>query len=148
MWRSKHRSWEESRKGEGEEVKEELITLQYLNSTHHRWVEFHIPFYIIWMWLCSFCQKGVEQAWLYFYYSGLELSACVCVLGGGDYSPLSFIYRSPREDYVALWPLPTHAGARKIYPPSPRHRRWKMFWLGGGGGKILYRLRSISLIVC
>ena len=34
-------------KREGEEVKEELITLQYLNSTHHRWVEFHIPFYII-----------------------------------------------------------------------------------------------------
>ena len=34
-------------KREGEEVKEELITLQYLNSTHHRSVEFHIPFYII-----------------------------------------------------------------------------------------------------
>ena len=30
---------------------------------------------------------------------------CVCVGGGGgDYSPLSFIYRLPREDYVALWP--------------------------------------------
>ena len=34
-------------KREGDEVKEELIKLQYLNSTHHRGVEFHVPFYII-----------------------------------------------------------------------------------------------------
>ena len=35
--------------------------------------------------------------------------------GGGGYSPPFFIHRSPREeDYVALWPLLAHAGARKI----------------------------------
>ena len=40
---------------------------------------------------------------------------CGGVRGEGGYSPPFFIYRSPREeDYVALWPLPTHAGARKI----------------------------------
>ena len=52
-------------------------------------------------------------------------------MGGGDYSPLSFIYRSPKEeDYVALWPSPTHAGARK-----PRHvgvGRCFDLQLGGG----------------
>ena len=61
------------------------------------------------------------EASLTIFISGPELSVCVevCVCvggGGGDYSPLSFIYRSPREeDCVTLWPLPTHAGARKIY---------------------------------
>ena len=51
-----------------------------------------------------------------------DLEALVCVYvggggggGGGYYSPLSFIYRSPRgeEDYVALRPC-------RLYPPSPR----------------------------
>ena len=44
----------------------------------------------------------------------LEALVCVYVVGGGGgyYSPLSFIYRSPRgeEDYMALRPLLTHAG--------------------------------------
>ena len=42
----------------------------------------------------------------------------VCVWGWGGVGGVThpfFIYRSPREeDYVALWPLPTHARARKI----------------------------------
>ena len=45
--------------------------------------------------------------------------------GGGDYSPLSFIYRLPREeDYVALWPLPTHAGAKKIIISIHHHQEF------------------------
>ena len=33
--------------------------------------------------------------------------------GGGLLTPF-FIYRSPREEENYMWPLPTHAGARKI----------------------------------
>ena len=103
------------------------------NSTHNRGVEFHVPFYIIWMLLCSFCQKGVEQAWLYFYYSGLELSACVCVLGGGGITH-PFLLSTDHQEKIKWLCGPCrlmHARARKIYPPSPRHRCRKMFWLGG-----------------
>ena len=53
---------------------------------------------------------------------------CVCVCGGGGGGggaregithPILLSTESPREeDYVALWPLQTHSGARKIYITS------------------------------
>ena len=81
--------------------KGEYIKLQYLNSTHHGGVEFHVPFTSLLVLLRS---GGTS---LTIFISGFELSVCVCVCvrtGGGDYSSLSFIYRSPREeeDNVAL----------------------------------------------
>ena len=48
---------------------------------------------------------------------------CVCV-GGGDYSHLSFIYRSPREELCGLVALADTCRGKKdhsyLYPPSPR----------------------------
>ena len=59
----------------------------------------------------------------------------MCVLGGGDYSPLSFIYRSPREDSVALC-----CGPCRLMPEQERsihHHQdigvGRCFDLGGGG---------------
>ena len=94
MWRSKHRrnmfkhkcggasteAEKRAEKGRGR-VKEELIKLHYLNSTHHRGVEFHVPFYIIWMWLCSFWWSKLDYT---FITVGLSFQhVCVCVGGGG-----------------------------------------------------------------
>ena len=59
-------------------------------------------------------------------FSGLELSACVCVLGGGGITH-PFLLSTDRQEKKIMWPC-GHAGGRNyIYPTSPRHSRRKMF---------------------